>query len=92
MAALTSGQISRVWSDDAADRTALYRVSKVSAGDTVDVGPSGAVADFQLPKQAAMVATTIAGTAACSISGTVITFPSGLANDAGYLLIWGDTN
>jgi hypothetical protein len=92
MTALTSAQITRVWSDGAADLAALYRVSRVTAGDTVDIGPSGASPDFQLVKQAAMLATTISGTAACSVSGTVITFPAGLSADAGYLLVWGDTN
>lgn len=92
MAALTSAQISRVWSDDAADRTAVYKVSKVTAGDTVDLGPSGVVADYQLVKQCAMLATTVSGTAACTVSGTVITMPAGLSNDAGYIMVWGDTN
>lgn len=92
MAALTSAQITRVWGDGAADLAALYRVSRVTAGDTVDVGPSGVSPDFQLVKQAAMLATTISGTASCSVSGTVITMPAGLSGDAGYLLVWGDTN
>lgn len=92
MAALTAGHIARIWTDGAADLAALYRVSNVTAGDTVDIGPSGVSADFQLVKQAAMVATTVSGTSACSVSGTVITMPAGLSADAGYLLVWGDTN
>ena len=92
MAALTSAQISRVYSNDAPDRAALYRVSRVTAGDTVDLGPSGVATDYQEVKQAAMLATTVSGTAACSVTGTVVTFPAGLSSDAGYLLTWGDTN
>jgi hypothetical protein len=92
MTALTSAQVVRVWSDGAADLAALYRVSRVTAGDTADLGPSGVTPDFQLVKQAAMLATTISGTAACSVSGTVVTFPAGLNSDAGYLLVWGDSN
>jgi hypothetical protein len=92
MAALTGAQIARVWSNDAADRTALYRISKVTASDTVDLGPSGVITDYQTVKQAAVLATTISGTAAASVSGTTITMPGGLANDAGYLLVWGNTN
>jgi hypothetical protein len=92
MAVLTSQQVVRVWSDGAADLAALYRVSRVSAGDTVDLGPSGVSPDFQLVKQAAMLATTISGTAAAGVSGTVVTMPNGLSSDAGYLLVWGDTN
>jgi hypothetical protein len=49
-------------------------------------------ADYQVVKQAAMLATTVAGTASCTVSGTTVTMPAGLANDAGYLLVWGDTN
>lgn len=92
MAALTVQQVHKQWTNGAADLAVLYEVSRVTAGDTVDIGPSGVSPDFQLVKQAAMVATTIAGTAACSVSGTVITFPAGLSSDAGYLLVWGDTN
>lgn len=92
MAVINAGQIVRVWSDDAADRTALYRVSKVTAGDTADLGTAGVATDFQLVKQAAFLATTVAGTASCAVSGTVVTMPAGLSSDAGYLLCWGDTN
>ena len=92
MAAVTAGQIRAVYSSDSPDRTVLYKISKVTAADTVDLGPSGVSADFQLVKQATMLATTIAGTAVCSVSGTTVTMPAGLTNDAGYLLVWGDTN
>jgi hypothetical protein len=92
MAAITASQILRVYVNDAPDRTALYKISKVTAGDTADLGPSGISADYQLVQQATMLATTIAGTAVCSVSGTTVTMPAGLANDAGYLLVWGDTN
>lgn len=92
MAALTAQQVHKQWTNGAADLAVLYEVSRVTAGDTVDIGPSGVLPDFQLVKQAAMLATTISGTAACSVSGTVVTFPAGLSSDAGYLLVWGDTN
>ncbi len=92
MAALTAQQISKKYVNDAPDRVMLYEVSKVTAGDTVDLGPSGVSADYQLVKQAAMLATIIAGTASCVVAGTVVTMPAGLANDAGYLLTGGDTN
>jgi len=92
MGVVAVAQIERVYTNDAPDRAALYKLSKVTAADTLDLGPSGALADYQTVKQAAMLATTVAGTASCSVSGTVITMPAGLANDAGYLLVWGDTN
>jgi hypothetical protein len=92
MAIIGASQVVLVWTDNAADRAALYRVSKVTAGDTVDLGPSGATTEFQLVKQATFLATTIAGTAVCTVSGTVVTMPAGLALDAGYMLVWGDSN
>ncbi len=92
MTALTAAQITRVYTNDAPDRVCLYKVPKVTALDTVYVGPSGVVTDFQLVKQAAMLATTVAGTAACVVTGTVITMPAGLSSDAGYVIVWGDTN
>jgi hypothetical protein len=92
MAAVTAGQIRKVYVNESPDRVVLYEISKITAGDTVDIGPSGVSADYQLVKQAAILATTIAGTAVCSVSGTTVTMPAGLSLDAGYLLVWGDTN
>jgi len=100
MAAVTAQQISKKYVNEAPDRAVLYEISNISAEDTVDVGPSGVASDFRLVKQAAMLATTVSGgmgdglvvDCAGGINGTVITLPAGLANDAGYLLVWGDTN
>jgi hypothetical protein len=91
MAVLSGAQVARVYTNDAADRTALYRVSNVSGGDTVDLGPSGAITDYQAVKRAVFVATTANAAAAAAVAGTVITFPAALNGDAGYLLVWGNT-
>lgn len=91
MAVITGTQVRKVHDNTGPDRVCLYVLSKVTAADTVDLGPTG-MGDYLLVKQAAMLATTVAGTAACSVAGTVVTMPAGLANDAGYLLAWGDTN
>lgn len=93
MAVISSQQVLRVFDNQAPDRVALYRISKISTGDTVDLGPSGGVAnDFLLVRVAGILLTTSGVVALCSVNGTVITMPSGLTNDAGYLLVWGDTN
>jgi hypothetical protein len=91
MAALTAQQVLRVYSNDAADRTALYRVSNASAGDTVDLGASGVLADFMGVKRAVFLATTAGAAGSASVAGTVITLPAALNADAGYLLVWGPT-
>lgn len=92
MAVIAAGQVLRVYVNDAPDRTALYKVSKVTTGDTLDIGPTGVSTDFQTVKQAIILATTTTLAFTCAISGTVLTMPAGLASDAGYLLVWGDTN
>jgi len=84
MAALTSQQVMRVWSDGPSDRAALYALRKVTTADTFD-----ASADFLIVKQAVALGTTVSGIAACVVSGTTITMPAGLVSDAGYLLVWG---
>ncbi len=84
MAVLTSSNVVRQWSEGESDRTALYALRKVTSADTIDL-----VADFMVVKQAAALGTTVAGTAACTVSGSVVTMPAGLANDAGWLLAWG---
>jgi len=95
MATLTGANIARVYSNDASDRTCLYRVSNVTYQDTVDLGPGGVATDFQVVKMAAFVATTAnqVYNIPCAVSnGTVVQIPAGLNNDAGYLLVWGDTD
>ncbi|HSZ38474.1 MAG TPA: hypothetical protein VK817_00805 [Trebonia sp.] len=92
MAAITAAQVHKVFDNNAADRVCLYEISNVTAADTADLGPSGVVPDYQTVKQAAVMATTIAGTASAACSGTTVTMPAGLSHDAGYLLVWGDTN
>ena len=92
MAVISAGQVKKVYASDVPDRFCLYIVSNVSAGDTLNLGPTGASADFQTVKQASMLATTVQGTATCTVAGTTVTMPAGLANDAGYLSVWGATN
>jgi hypothetical protein len=84
MAVLTSNQIVKVWADGPADRVVLYALRNCTAGDTADL-----VNEFTLLKRAVMLATTVSGAASCTISGTSVTVPTGLAGDAGYVLAWG---
>lgn len=91
MATVTAAQVVELYTNSPVpDRMSLYGVSNVSAGDTLDLGPSGSPQDFLAVKQAVMLATTNGGSsAACSVSGTVVTMPAGLSGDAGYLTVWG---
>lgn len=87
MAVLTGVNVFKVWSDGLVDKVSLYAMKKVSTGDTFDL--SG---DYLSPRTGIMLGTTVTGTAACVISGTVVTMPTGLNNDGAYLLIWGVSN
>lgn len=90
MAAISGKQVKRLYFDGQAAMMAVYVVRNVTSGDTLDLGPSG-TGDFLNVKQAAMVASTVAGSAAAGVTGTVITMPAGLAGDALYLMAWGDS-
>jgi hypothetical protein len=88
VAVLSAQNVFKVFLDGNSDRVVLYALRKVTTSDTVDVG-LGALGDFLAPKQAVCLGTTVAGTVAASIAGTVITMPAGLSADAGYMLVWG---
>ena len=72
-----------------ADRVALYALRNVNAGDTLDIGASGA-GQFQTVNRAVVITVTNSAVQiAASIAGTVVTIPAGASNDMGYLLAWG---
>jgi hypothetical protein len=84
MAVLTSNQVLQVWFEGHSDRAALYALRNVTSADTADVST-----DFTNVKRAVVMGTTVSGTAVATVSGTVVTMPTGLAADAAYLLVWG---
>jgi hypothetical protein len=85
VAALTlSVQVVQQWSDGLSDFTALYVCRGVTAGDTIDLSP-----DFRSVKRAVLLGVTIAGAVVAANTGNVVTIPTGPANDAAYLLVYG---
>jgi len=84
MAVLTGINCLMVWADGLSDRAALFALRKVTTSDTIDLAGT-----FLIVKQAIMIGTTVNGSATASVSGTVVTMPAGLSNDAAYLLVWG---
>jgi hypothetical protein len=81
---LNANQYVPEWQNGEADRVALFALRNVTAGDTADLGQW-----FLNLKRAVVLATTVAGAAAGTVSGTVVTLPAGLSGDAGYLLAFG---
>jgi hypothetical protein len=84
MADITT-QCSLVYEDGKCSRTSLYALKGANATDTVDVG-----SQFRVVKRAGIVSdtgTTIA--AVGTITGTVLTIPTGPANDGVWLLVVG---
>lgn len=74
-----------VYIDGNSERTVLYPVHNVTTGDTIDV--SGQLSSV---KVAIFMATTTGQKGIPTIAGTVVTLsPTGLAADAGYLLVFG---
>lgn len=86
MATLTSSNCTLVYTDGKADLVALFALRKVSAGDTVDVAT---LSNFQLVNRGVVLGVSAFAEIAATFTGTVVTMPSGLASDSGYLLVWG---
>jgi hypothetical protein len=84
MAALAGNQVVLAWQDGDADKAAVFAIKKMTAGDTVDLS-----AWFLAVKTATLIGTTVVGTVVLSPSGTVVTIPAGVSNDAGWLTAWG---
>jgi hypothetical protein len=86
MAALATDQISLFFEDGVTDKFALFSVRKVNTADTVDV--SGWFKDAKLA--VVLFTTTAKKDALANPSANVVTFgTTGLANDAGWLAVWG---
>jgi len=78
----------RVFRDGQADRILLIALRGVSTGDTLDVGPSG-MQELLVINRAVVMGVTQFVEIAANFTGTIVTMPSGLSSDAGYLLAWG---
>ena len=66
------------------DVIVLFALKNVTTGDTFDVGGW-----LQFINRAVVLGIISFVEIAASFSGTVVTMPSGLSNDAGYMLLWG---
>jgi hypothetical protein len=85
MAALTADQTVMVYRDGDCGRTALISLRNTTAADTVDLA-----AWFKFVKRAGIVSDTGTTIASCTISSnTVVTIPTGPANDGVWLLAVG---
>lgn len=85
MALLTTDQAALVYNEGACGKTALYSLRNVNAADTVDVA-----SQFKVVKRAGIVSDTGTTIAAIStITGTVLTIPTGPASDGVWLLVVG---
>jgi hypothetical protein len=86
VATLTSANCTLVYSSGAADKAALFALSKVTAGDTIDVA---SVSGLLIVNRGVVLGVSAFVEIAATFTGTVVTMPSGLASDSGYLLVWG---
>jgi hypothetical protein len=86
MATLTAANCTLVYTDGKADKVALFALSKVSTGDTIDVST---ISSLLFVNRGVVLGVSDFVEIAATFSGTVVTMPSGLTNDSGYLLLWG---
>jgi hypothetical protein len=84
MAVLTPQQVASVWQEGICERTHLFALKNVTAGDTFDLSSY-----FSFAKRAAMVGVTVAGSAIATVASNVVTVPATVANDAIFLLVFG---
>jgi hypothetical protein len=77
-----------VFSAGSADRVILVSLRNVTTGDTLDLGATG-LELLSFINRAVIMSVTSFVEIAGQWTGTVVTMPAGLANDAGYLLAWG---
>jgi hypothetical protein len=86
MATLTSANCTLVYTDGKADKVALFALSKVTTGDTIDVST---ISGFLSVNRGVVLGVSQFVEIAATFTGTVVTMPSGLSGDSGYLLVWG---
>jgi hypothetical protein len=86
MAVLTAANCSQVFSSGSADLVSLFALRKVTTGDTVDIAP---LSSFLMINRGVVLGVSAFVEIAATFTGTVVTMPSGLSNDSGYLLVWG---
>ena len=80
----------RMFTDGLADRVVLIGLRNVTTGDTLDLGAAGMDLLGFINRAVIISVTSFVEIAASwNNPGTVVTMPSGLANDAAYLLAWG---
>lgn len=84
MAILPPNRYPLMWMDGQAERTALYGARNIDGGDQLDVWEQ-----FSVVKRAVIMGTTVAASASCTVSGTLVTIPAGANDDAAYVLVFG---
>lgn len=84
MASLTSDQVGLTWFEGTCERSALFSLKAVTAGDTLDVGTW-----FKGVKRGGVVSATGTTIGAVTIAGTTLTIPAGPTADGLWLLVVG---
>jgi hypothetical protein len=88
VAVLTAANAVTVYQEGRADKVGLIALRNVTTGDTLDIGPS--LLNVLVVVNRAVVIGILGGAQiAASFAGTVVTMPSGMTNDTGYLTVWG---
>jgi hypothetical protein len=89
MAALDGTHVVPVVLRGEADLIGLYSLRSVTAGDTIDLATLGTSPNFQVIQRGVVLGISAFVEIAATFAGTVVTMPSGLSKDSGYLLVWG---
>jgi len=88
MAVLSPTNCQMIYNDGHADKVALFALSKVNTGDTIDLSTVPGC-NMLLVQRGVVLGVSDFVEIAATFTGTVVTMPSGLTNDSAYLLVWG---
>jgi hypothetical protein len=90
MAAIPAAQIQLLYNQGGTDLIALFALRNAQSGDTVDLSIAGEVPAFTFLRFAIVMSFTANKAALASVTGLVVTMPTGLpANSSTYLFVGG---
>lgn len=89
MAALTGLNVDVLYNQGGADLFAAFALRNINTNDTLDLSVTGVQPPFQVIRKAVVMSNGSNMAAICTVAGTVITMPAGLASASAYLSVTG---
>lgn len=92
MPVLNSGQVRLKWSEGSAAKFAVFEVVNFDTADSIDFSAPELAGHFASVKFAYIAALTGLKAGTCGVAGLTVTLsPTGMADEGGYLVVYGAT-